>query len=139
MYEHENNLICKTAAQFRKKFSEYPEHSEQVGKRNVPVFIDGTEFLEKCDLPDDFKAYVLEKVNDEGTRLSGCCFAINRTSEITGDNYYVDVEYKVYNNYTADESDFSYATRATNGATEISLTTCTTNSKTRTVVWAKVD
>lgn len=49
------------------------------------------------------------------------------------------LEYKVYNNYTADESDFSYATRATNGATEISLTTCTTNSKTRTVVWAKVD
>lgn len=49
------------------------------------------------------------------------------------------LEYKVYKNYTAEDTDFSYATRENNGTTEISLTTCTNNSKTRTVVWARAN
>ena len=109
MYEHENNLICKTAAQFRKKFPEYPEHSEQIGKRSVPVFIDGTEFLEKCDLPDDVKNCVLEKVNDECTRFNGCCFAIYKVSEISGDGYWVDVEHQTYNVYNAETDKLLYS------------------------------
>ena len=62
-----------------------------------------------------------------------------------GDSIYITniagekLEYKVYNNYTADEHDFTYATRNTGDAIEISLSTCTNNSSTRTVVWAKVE
>ncbi len=51
--------------------------------------------------------------------------------------YGVKLEYKVYNNYTTGSMDFDYATRETNGGTEISLTTCTTDASTRTIVWAK--
>lgn len=62
-----------------------------------------------------------------------------------GDSIYITnitgqkLEYKVYNNYTADEHDFTYATRDTGNSIEISLSTCTNNSSTRTVVWAKVE
>lgn len=51
----------------------------------------------------------------------------------------VRLEYKVYNNYTAGANDFDYATRETNGRTEISLTTCTSDASTRTIVWARVE
>ena len=60
-----------------------------------------------------------------------------------GDKIYITdetgkrVEYVIYNVYTAPESDFSYASRDTNGAREISLTTCTDDSKARTIIWAK--
>lgn len=49
------------------------------------------------------------------------------------------LEYKVYNNYTADVNDFAYATRNTDDSIEISLTTCTNNESTRTVIWAKAE
>lgn len=51
----------------------------------------------------------------------------------------VKLEYKVYNNYTAGANDFDYATRKTDGYTEISLTTCTTDASTRTIVWARAE
>jgi sortase A len=47
------------------------------------------------------------------------------------------VEYKVYKNYDTSASDFTYATRQTNGETEISLSTCTTDENTRTIIWAR--
>ncbi len=50
----------------------------------------------------------------------------------------VKLEYKVYNNYTAGANDFDYATRETKGYIEISLSTCTNDASTRTVVWARV-
>ena len=62
-----------------------------------------------------------------------------------GDSIYITnttgikTEYKVYNNYTADVNDFAYATRDTGENIEISLTTCTNNETTRTVVWAKAE
>ncbi len=49
------------------------------------------------------------------------------------------LEYKVYNNYTASVDDSSYITRDTNGGIEISLSTCTTDASTRTIIWAKAD
>ena len=49
----------------------------------------------------------------------------------------VKLEYKVYNNYTAGANDFDYATRDTRGYIEISLSTCTNDASTRTVVWAR--
>lgn len=62
-----------------------------------------------------------------------------------GDSIYITnvngtkLEYKVYNNYTADVNDFAYATRDTGDAIEISLTTCTNNESTRTIIWAKAE
>lgn len=48
--------------------------------------------------------------------------------------------YEVYNNYTADVNDFNYATRKVeDGIAEISLSTCTNNVNTRTVIWAKAE
>lgn len=50
------------------------------------------------------------------------------------------LEYMVYNNYTADVNDFNYATRLVeDGVAEISLSTCTNNVNTRTVIWAKAE
>lgn len=48
------------------------------------------------------------------------------------------LEYKVYNNYTADVLDFSYATREVEEEyAEISLSTCTRDANTRTIIWAR--
>lgn len=61
-----------------------------------------------------------------------------------GDSIYITnmngvrLEYKVYNNYTTGANEFNYATRDTNGNIEISLTTCTNDASTRTIVWARV-
>ncbi len=47
------------------------------------------------------------------------------------------LEYQVYNIYTTTDSNFTYATRDTGGAREISLSTCDNESGKRTVIWAK--
>lgn len=63
----------------------------------------------------------------------------------SGDSIYITniygtkLEYKVYNNYTTSSMDFDYATRNTNGKPEISLTTCTTDASTRTIIWARAE
>lgn len=57
---------------------------------------------------------------------------INITDE-TG----TSIEYTIYNKYITEDSDFSYATRNTNGKREISLSTCTNDSTKRLVIWAK--
>ncbi len=51
----------------------------------------------------------------------------------------VQLQYKVYYNYTILQEDFNYATRNTNGYPEISLTTCTNDASTRTIVWARAE
>ena len=47
------------------------------------------------------------------------------------------IEYVIYRKYETSDMDFSYATRNTNGAREISLSTCTNNPATRLIIWAK--
>lgn len=60
-----------------------------------------------------------------------------------GDKIYITdssgkkVEYVIYNKYITSDSDFSYATRDTNGKREISLSTCTNDNSKRLVIWAK--
>ena len=60
-----------------------------------------------------------------------------------GDKIYITdetgtrVEYVIYNVYTAPENDSSYFVRDTKGLREISLTTCTDDSKARTIIWAR--
>ena len=56
------------------------------------------------------------------------------------DNSGKKLEYKVYNNYTANASDFTYATRKIDeDVAEISLSTCTNDVNTRTIIWAKAE
>lgn len=70
-------------------------------------------------------------------------FFSNNKKLVEGDRIYItdstgeDFEYKVYNKYETSDTDFEYATRDTNGKREISLSTCTQNSKIRLIIWAK--
>ena len=47
------------------------------------------------------------------------------------------LEYQVYNIYETSDSDMTYATRDTEGAKEITLSTCGDSSGKRTIVWAR--
>ena len=49
------------------------------------------------------------------------------------------VKYVIYKIYRASGDDASYMTRNTNGKREISLSTCTDDSKARLIIWAKAD
>lgn len=88
-------------------------------------------------------------LNQEGNAVlaghnyrNGGFFGNNKKLE-NGDKIYITdetgnkIEYTIYNKYTAADSDFSYATRNTEGKREISLSTCTSNASTRLVIWAK--
>lgn len=55
--------------------------------------------------------------------------------EIT-DQYGETVRYKIYNIYETAPSDATYMTRDTEGRREISLQTCTDDSKARIIIWA---
>lgn len=47
------------------------------------------------------------------------------------------LEYQVYNSYETTDSDMTYATRNTDGAREITLSTCANESGRRIIVWAR--
>lgn len=59
-----------------------------------------------------------------------------------GDKIYIEdlsgtkIEYNIYNIYTTSPDDGDYMVRDTNGKREISLSTCTDNSKERLIIWA---
>lgn len=53
------------------------------------------------------------------------------------DNSGKKVTYTIYNIYQTTPQDTDYMTRDTNGKREISLTTCTDDSKSRLIIWAK--
>ena len=73
---------------------------------------------------------------------NGTFFSNNKKLAV-GDKIYITdssgetIEYTIYNTYTTLDSDFSYATRNTNGKREISLSTCTNDPTKRLVIWAK--
>lgn len=88
-------------------------------------------------------------LNQEGNTVivghnyrNGSFFGSNRKLE-NGDKIYITdttgnrVEYVIYNKYITTDSDFSYATRETGNKREISLSTCTSDSSKRLVIWAK--
>ena len=62
-----------------------------------------------------------------------------------GDKIYVTdnsknkLTYTIYQKFETTPEDAEYMTRNTNGATEISLSTCTDDSKARLIIWAKAD
>ena len=77
--------------------------------------------------------------NYRNSRMFSKLYKLNSGDSIYITNIYgAKLEYKVYNNYTTGSMDFDYATRETNDNIEISLTTCTTDASTRTIVWARV-
>lgn len=47
------------------------------------------------------------------------------------------IEYVIYNRYYTSSTDFDYATRQTDGRREISLESCSDDSKTRLIIWAR--
>lgn len=53
------------------------------------------------------------------------------------DNSGTEVKYTIYNIYTTTPNDGEYLTRDTAGKREISLTTCTDDSKGRLIIWAR--
>ena len=53
------------------------------------------------------------------------------------DNSGKRIKYTIYNIYKTTDMDAEYITRDTNGAREISLSTCTDDSKGRLIIWAK--
>lgn len=73
---------------------------------------------------------------------SGAFFGKNKQLR-AGDAIYIKdnsgrrIKYTIYKTYTTTETDSEYITRDTNGAREISLTTCTDNSKGRLIVLAR--
>ena len=75
---------------------------------------------------------------------NGLFFSNNKKLNI-GDKIYITdssgrrVAYTIYNKYEADENESDYITRDTQGVTEISLTTCTDDSKARTIILARAD
>lgn len=75
---------------------------------------------------------------------NGNFFSNNKKLNI-GDKIYITdltgkrLSYTIYNKYETSDTDAEYMTRDTQGATEISLTTCTDDSKARLIIWAKAD
>ena len=70
-------------------------------------------------------------------------FFSNNKKLVEGDKIYITdstgkkVTYTIYKTYTVDATEFSYATRDTQGKREISLSTCTTDPEQRLVILAR--
>ena len=80
-----------------------------------------------------------------------CFFDRNHKYKVDGDElkngdkiYITDstgkrLPYTIYDKFEAAENESDYITRDTQGAIEISLTTCTDDSKARTIILARAD
>lgn len=70
-------------------------------------------------------------------------FFSNNSKLANGDKIYLTdlqgkrVTYEIYKKYITTPEDFDYAVRDTNGKREVSLTTCTNDTKGRLIIWAK--
>ena len=75
---------------------------------------------------------------------NGTFFSDNKKI-LNGDKIYITdlsgkkVTYTVYNVYTTSPDDLKYVNRDTKGKREISLTTCTDDTKSRLIIWASAD
>ena len=73
---------------------------------------------------------------------NGTFFSNNKTLQ-EGDKIYITdlsgerVEYEIYNKYETGSGDSAYMNRDTNGKREISLTTCTDDTRDRLIIWAR--
>lgn len=73
---------------------------------------------------------------------NGALFSKNKKLN-NGDEIYITdltgtrLKYVIYNKYETSSTDFDYATRDTAGAKEISLASCTDDSSSRLIIWAR--
>ena len=73
---------------------------------------------------------------------NGSLFSKNKKLN-NGDEIYITdltgtrLKYVIYNKYETSSTDFDYATRDTAGAKEISLASCTDDSSSRLIIWAR--
>ena len=80
-----------------------------------------------------------------GHNLRNGQFFSNNKKLVIGDKVYITdgsgqrLSYTIYNKYETTDTDTEYITRETNGAREISLSTCTDDSSARLIIWAKCD
>ena len=75
---------------------------------------------------------------------NGTFFSNNKNLSIGDIIYLTDlqgnrIKYTIYKKYNTSVDDGDYLVRDTNGKREISLTTCTDDSKQRTIIWARED
>ena len=75
---------------------------------------------------------------------NGTFFSNNKKLNIGDKIYVTDLDgkrmtYTIYDKFETDDTDTEYMTRDTQGAVEISLTTCTDDSKARLIILAKAD
>ena len=75
---------------------------------------------------------------------NGNFFSNNKKLNIGDKIYITDLSghrqsYTIYNKYEAPDNESDYMTRDTQGAVEISLSTCTDDSSARLIIWAKAD
>lgn len=126
---------------------------EVVGTIQIPKIDLKYPILEKLT-PKSLKTsvvlmYTAQGLNKEGNSViighnyrNGTMFS-NVDKLTNGDYIYITdttgskIGYQIYNIYRASGSESDYITRNTNGKREISLSTCTDDSKARTIVWAK--
>ena len=123
-----------------------------VGKIEIPATRLKSPILEKTT-PSSIEAavaimYSENGVNQVGNTViaghnyrNGSFFGNNDRLKI-GDKIYITdnsgkrIEYKIYNIYETSPDDSDYIVRDTKGKREVSLTTCTNNSKGRLIIWA---
>lgn len=125
-----------------------------VGKIEIPKTNVKLPVLEKAN-PKSIEASVAvlygPGINKVGNTViighnyrNGTFFSNNKKLELDDKIYLTDLEgkkvtYTIYKKYETGTEDFDYAVRDTKGKREISLSTCTDDSKKRLIIWAKED
>lgn len=123
-----------------------------VGKIEIPAIDLEYPILEKTT-PDSIELsvailYTANGLNQPGNTLivghnyrSGAFFGNNDLLQLDDKVYITDtsgtrIKYNIYNIYETSAEDGDFIMRETNGKREISLSTCTNNSKARLIIWA---
>ena len=123
-----------------------------VGKIEIPSIDLNYPILERTT-PDSIELavailYTANGLNQPGNTLivghnyrSGAFFGNNDKLQINDKVYITDtsgtrIKYNIYNIYETSAEDGDFIMRETNGKREISLSTCTNNSKARLIIWA---
>ena len=94
--------------------------------------------------PKDTELNIKRNVVIIGHNYRNGLFFSNNKNLSNGDKIYISdynkkVTYIIYKKFEADENDTSFYNRDTNGAREITLSTCTDDSKARTIIFAKAE
>lgn len=123
-----------------------------VGKIEIPAIELNYPILERTT-PDSIELavavlYTANGLNQPGNTLivghnyrSGAFFGNNDKLQLNDKVYITDtsgtrIKYNIYNIYETSAEDGDFIMRETNGKREISLSTCTNNSKARLIIWA---